>query len=52
MSRFSGMSAKGRRAWSFGLILVFALMIGMIAYSQWYAVHVNVPRFQAQHQPR
>jgi hypothetical protein len=25
------------------------VMCGMIAWSQWYAIHVNVPRYNAQH---
>lgn len=48
MSRFSGMSQRGRRAWGVGLILFFVVMIGMIAWSQWYAIHVNVPRYEAR----
>lgn len=48
MSRFSGMSAGKRRAWAIGLILFFVVMVGMIAWSQWYATHVNVPRYQAE----
>ncbi|MEO9262973.1 MAG: hypothetical protein ABI282_02700 [Candidatus Baltobacteraceae bacterium] len=48
MSRFSGMSAGKRRAWGIGLVLFFVLMIGMIAWSQWYAVNVNVPRYEAK----
>jgi hypothetical protein len=52
MSRFSGMSQKSRRAWGIGLIAFFLVMIGMIAFSQWYAIHVNVPRYQAQHGTR
>ena len=29
------------------LLILFALMCGMIAWSQWYAIHVNVPRYRA-----
>ena len=29
----------------------FVLMCGMIAWSQWYAIHVNVPMYRAQHGP-
>jgi hypothetical protein len=29
------------------LLLLFVILCGMIAYSQWYAVHVNVPRYEA-----
>ncbi|MHB8147726.1 MAG: hypothetical protein ACYDGM_10775 [Vulcanimicrobiaceae bacterium] len=46
MSRYSGMSAGKRRAWGIGLVLFFLVMCGMIAWSQWYAVHVNVPRYE------
>lgn len=48
MSRLSGMSSGKRRAWGVGLVLFFVVMIGMIAWSQWYATHVNVPRYQAE----
>jgi hypothetical protein len=42
------MGPVGSRA--LGIILVLlALLCGMIAWSQWYAIHVNVPRYQAQH---
>ena len=46
MSRFSGMSPRKRRAWGIGLILFFILMIAMIAFSEWWAYHVNVPYYQ------
>ena len=46
MSRFSQMSPRRRRAWGIGLIAAFLVMIGAIAYSQWYAIHVNVPRYE------
>jgi len=46
MSSFSGMSPGKRRAWGVGLILFFVVMCGMIGYSQWYAYHVNVPRYE------
>lgn len=42
------MSPKARRGWAIGLVVFFVVMCGAIAYSQWYAVHVNVPRYQAQ----
>jgi hypothetical protein len=48
MSRYSGMSPKTRRAWGIGIIIFFVVMCGMIAWSQWYAVHVNVPKFEAK----
>jgi hypothetical protein len=28
-------------------IIVFVVMCGMIAWSQWYAIHVNVPKYLA-----
>ncbi len=46
MSRFSGMSPRGKRAWGVGLILFFILMCGMIAYSEWWAYHINVPYYE------
>lgn len=42
------MSAGKRRAWGIGVIAFFVVMIGMIAWSQWYAIHVNVPHYEAQ----
>ena len=42
------MSPQKKRAWGIGLIAFFLVMCGMIAYSQWYAYHVNVPRYEAQ----
>ncbi|HEY2473325.1 MAG TPA: hypothetical protein VGI19_00855 [Candidatus Cybelea sp.] len=33
------------------LLFLFILMCGMIAWSQWYAIHVNVPMYRAQHEP-
>ncbi len=42
------MSPGKKRAWGAGLIVLFVVMIGMIAWSQWYAENVNVPRYQAQ----
>lgn len=43
------MSPEARRRWGIGIVLFFVVMCGAIAYSQWYAVHVNVPRYQAMH---
>ena len=43
------MSPRARRAWGIGIVLFFVVMCGAIAYSQWYAVHVNVPRYEAKH---
>jgi hypothetical protein len=30
-------------------VIVFVVMCGMIAWSQWYAIHVNVPYYQGRH---
>jgi hypothetical protein len=46
MSRHSGMTPQQRRAWGIGLVVFFAVMCGMIAWSQWYAVHHNVPYYE------
>lgn len=46
------MSPRARRTWGIGILVFFVVMCGMIAWSQWYAVHVNVPRYQAsKHKP-
>ena len=31
------------------LLFLFIVMCGLIAWSQWYAIHVNVPMYQAKH---
>ncbi|MGB8964273.1 MAG: hypothetical protein WCB99_01415 [Candidatus Cybelea sp.] len=31
------------------LIVLFVVMCALIAWSQWYAIHVNVPMYRAQH---
>jgi hypothetical protein len=46
MSRFSEMSPGKRRAWGVGLIVFFAVMCGMIAFSQWWAINKNVPAYE------
>ncbi len=51
MSRFSQMSPTGKRAWGVGLILFFILLIAAIGYSQWYAIHVNVPHYERSGTP-
>ncbi len=43
------MSSQAKRAWGIGLIVFFLGMCGAIAFSQWYAYNVNVPRYQAEH---
>lgn len=48
MSRHSGMSPQQRRAWGIGILVFFIVMCGMIAYSEWYAYHVNVPAYEKQ----
>ena len=42
------MSPQKKRAWGIGVLVFFLVMCGMIAYSQWYAYHINVPKYQAQ----
>jgi hypothetical protein len=48
MSRYAGMTPRARRAWAVGSIAIFVLLCAGIAVSQWYAEHVNVPRYEAQ----
>lgn len=36
-----------RRGWGVVLAVLFFIMCGLIAWGQWYAEHVNVPRFSA-----
>lgn len=46
------MSQRTRRAWAIGLLAFFIVMCGAIALSQWWAIHVNVPKYEAHaHQP-
>lgn len=52
MSRYSGMSLQKRRAWGIGLALFFVVMCGMIAFSEWWAYHVNVPQYERTMQQR
>lgn len=52
MSRYSNMSPGRKRALLIGVILFFVVMIGMIAWSQWYAENVNVPRYEHARQTR
>ena len=40
------MSPGAKRAWAIGGIAFFVLMCAAIAWSQWYAYHVNVPECQ------
>ena len=46
------MSRAKRRAWGYGVIAFFVVMIGMIAWSQWYAEHVNVPAYEKLNAPK
>ena len=48
MSRYAGMSPRARRGWAVGLIAVFAIMCAAIGVSQWWAIHKNVPYYQAK----
>lgn len=43
------LSPKARRAWAIGLVAFFVVLCGMIAWSQWYAIHVNVPKYEHAH---
>ena len=45
----SHMGPVGSRRALAVLLFLFIVMCGLIAWSQWYAIHVNVPRYQAQH---
>ncbi|HET7812965.1 MAG TPA: hypothetical protein VFL13_01175 [Candidatus Baltobacteraceae bacterium] len=49
VSRYSGMSPKSKRIWGIGLIVFFVIMVGMIAWSEWYAYNVNVPAYEHAH---
>jgi len=41
--------SSGRR-WALVIIVaLFVIMCGMIAWSQWYAIHVNVPMYESRH---
>ncbi len=42
------MSPRARRGWTIAVIAFFVVMCGAIAYSQWYAINVNVPKYEAQ----
>lgn len=42
------MSPQKKRAWGIGVLVFFLAMCAMIAYSQWYAYNVNVPKYQAE----
>jgi hypothetical protein len=46
MSRYSSMTPRAKRNWGIGLIVFFLIMCGAIAFSQWWAIHVNVPAYQ------
>jgi len=46
------MSQRTRRAWAIGLVAFFIIMCAAIAVSQWWAIHVNVPKYESRaHQP-
>jgi DNA-binding transcriptional regulator of glucitol operon len=45
------MGPEKKRAWGIGVVVFFLVMCAMIAWSQWYAYHVNVPKYQAQSHP-
>ncbi len=54
MSRYSSMAPAAKRAWGLGIIVFFAIMCAAIAFSQWWAYHVNVPAYERSNtaQPR
>ena len=52
MSRYSNMSPGRKRALGIGVLLFFVALCGMIAWSQWYATNVNVPRYERAHTVR
>ncbi|HTA37845.1 MAG TPA: hypothetical protein VK760_02155 [Candidatus Acidoferrales bacterium] len=43
------MSPRARRNWGIGIVVFFVVMCGMIAWSQWYAIHVNVPAYESKY---
>jgi len=51
VSRRPPMTPRARRGWGIGILVFFVVMCAMIAWSQWYAVNVNVPFYQSQHAP-
>jgi len=46
MSRYSSMTPRAKRGWGIGLIVFFVIMCGAIAFSQWWAYHVNIPAYE------
>jgi hypothetical protein len=42
------MSVKARRGWAVGLVAFFVVLCALIGISQWYAIHVNVPAYEAR----
>jgi hypothetical protein len=46
------MSARARRAWAIGLVAFFVVMCAAIAFSQWWAIHVNVPNYELKKHAR
>jgi hypothetical protein len=48
VSRRSTRSPAARRRATIGLIVFFVVVCGLIAWSEWYAEHVNVPRYEAK----
>jgi len=48
------MSPQKRRAWAIGIVAFFIIMCAAIAIAQWWAVHVNVPKYESRaraHEP-
>jgi hypothetical protein len=48
MSRDRGISPRAKRVWAVGLLVFFLVLCAGIGVSQWYAEHVNVPKYQRQ----
>lgn len=46
MSKYAGMSKGAKRAWAWGAIGLFVLLVAGIAVSEWYAYAHNVPYYE------
>jgi len=47
-ARSRGLLPLSRRAWGIVLTFLLVIMCVLIAWGQWYAIHVNVPRYQSR----
>jgi hypothetical protein len=43
-----GLLPLSRRAWGIVLAFLLVVMCVLIAWGQWYAIHVNVPRLESR----